>query len=196
MSNTRKAKTNYTKNDLTKAEAIKLAPSKPVPQSAAPKTITTSQPQPTAKSASTPIAVKPTPASTLAPVTRATPVTPPAPKPAPVQAAAPAPAPVANAPKPVAPSAPEKPRTSHVSLELVRPEAKKVCVAGSFNGWKPDSLPLVRQGNGHWVGDLTVNPGKYEYLFVVDGQWMPDPNAKESVQNPFGGKNSILTVSA
>jgi hypothetical protein len=29
----------------------------------------------------------------------------------------------------------------------------------------------------------------------VDGQWLPDPNAKESVENPFGGRNSVLTVS-
>jgi len=40
-----------------------------------------------------------------------------------------------------------------------------------------------------------VNPGRYEYLFVVDGQWLPDPNAKESVANPFGGRNSVLRVS-
>jgi hypothetical protein len=29
----------------------------------------------------------------------------------------------------------------------------------------------------------------------VDGQWLPDPNAKESVENPFGGRNSVLVVS-
>jgi hypothetical protein len=69
-------------------------------------------------------------------------------------------------------------------------------VAGSFNDWTPEKAPLVPIGNGRWVGDLTVKPGRYEYLFVVDGQWLPDPNAKESVQNPFGGKNSILGVSA
>jgi 1,4-alpha-glucan branching enzyme len=84
---------------------------------------------------------------------------------------------------------------ARVSLELLKPDAKKVCVAGSFNGWKPEQTPLMPLGNGRWVGDLAVNPGKYEYLFVVDGQWVPDPNAKESVQNPFGGKNSVLTVS-
>jgi hypothetical protein len=42
---------------------------------------------------------------------------------------------------------------------------------------------------------LAVEAGRYEYMFVVDGQWLPDPNAKESVQNPFGGKNSLLVVS-
>jgi hypothetical protein len=30
----------------------------------------------------------------------------------------------------------------------------------------------------------------------VDGRWMPDPLARESVPNPFGGKNSILTVAS
>jgi hypothetical protein len=83
---------------------------------------------------------------------------------------------------------------SRVCLELIKPDAQKVFVAGSFNGWKPEKTPLVRQGNGSWVGDLTISPGRYEYLFVADGQWLPDPKAKESVQNPYGGKNSVLVV--
>ncbi|HZR15693.1 MAG TPA: glycogen-binding domain-containing protein [Verrucomicrobiae bacterium] len=88
-----------------------------------------------------------------------------------------------------------KPKVETVSFELVRPGAKCVFVAGSFNDWKPESAPLMPKDNGRWVGDLTIKPGKYEYLFVVDGQWMPDPNAKESVQNPFGGRNSVIGVS-
>jgi 1,4-alpha-glucan branching enzyme len=83
-----------------------------------------------------------------------------------------------------------------ITIELLNPAAKQVCVAGSFNEWQPDKTPLKQKGNGRWVGDLTVTPGRHEYLFVVDGQWLPDPNAKESVQNPFGGKNSVLIVSA
>jgi 1,4-alpha-glucan branching enzyme len=90
----------------------------------------------------------------------------------------------------------EFPKTNRISLEFVKPDAKQVCVAGSFNEWKPDTTPLTLKGNGRWVGDLAVKPGRHEYLFVVDGQWMPDPNARETVQNPFGGQNSVLTVSA
>jgi 1,4-alpha-glucan branching enzyme len=98
--------------------------------------------------------------------------------------------PVTTTTVPVAKSA--QPKANRVCLELLKPEAKAVCVAGSFNGWKPESTPLTRTGNGRWVGDLSVQPGRYEYLFVVDGQWMPDPNAKEAVANPFGGTNSVL----
>ncbi len=90
---------------------------------------------------------------------------------------------------------PEAPKSGRVSFEIIQPDAKNVYVAGSFNEWKPEMAPLVPLGNGRWVGDLTLKPGRHEYLFVVDGQWMPDPNAKESVQNPFGGRNSILGVS-
>lgn len=109
-----------------------------------------------------------------------------------IEAAKPTPLPVAAQPPKAGPARSAAPR---VSLELVKPDAKQVCVAGSFNGWKPETTPLVQVGNGHWVGNLAVNPGRYEYLFVVDGQWLPDPNAKETVQNPFGGRNSVLMVS-
>jgi len=105
------------------------------------------------------------------------------------------PEPVKAGPVKIKAAKPEVPKTGRVSFELVKPEAKNVYVAGDFNEWKPERAPLVPTGNGRWVGDLTLKPGRHEYLFVVDGQWMPDPNAKESVQNPFGGRNSILGVS-
>ncbi len=97
---------------------------------------------------------------------------------------------------PVSTTAAAMPKVSNrISLELVKPEAKSVYVAGSFNGWSPEKSPLLNTGNGHWVGNLSVAPGRYEYLFVVDGAWLPDPNARETVANPFGGKNSVLLVS-
>jgi 1,4-alpha-glucan branching enzyme len=96
--------------------------------------------------------------------------------------------------KPVAVKA-ETPRSPRVVLELANPAAKQVYVAGSFNNWQPEQTPLAPAGDGHWKGDLKVQPGRHEYLFVVDGQWLPDPNARESVENPFGGRNSVLTVS-
>lgn len=97
--------------------------------------------------------------------------------------------------KPLEPKA-ETSKCGQVTLELVKPEAKSVYVAGTFNQWRPEQTPLRPAGNGRWVGDLRINPGRYEYLFVVDGQWLPDPNAREMVQNPFGGQNCVLTVSA
>ena len=84
---------------------------------------------------------------------------------------------------------------NRVSLTLVKPGATRVFVAGSFNEWKPERTPLSCAGDGRWVGNLTLPPGRHEYLFVVDGEWVTDPTAAETVENPFGGKNSLLVVS-
>ena len=89
---------------------------------------------------------------------------------------------------------PKQPKQPKIALELLKPGAKQVFVAGSFNEWRPERAPLVQVGNGRWKGELAVAPGRHEYLFVVDGQWVPDPNAKETTQNPYGGKNSVLIV--
>jgi 5'-AMP-activated protein kinase regulatory beta subunit len=92
------------------------------------------------------------------------------------------------------PSITPPPTHRTVHFELHAPGAKEVYLAGSFEGWKPASLPLFRMDNGIWVKELVLEPGEYEYLFVVDGVWTPDP-AAASVPNPFGGHNSRITVS-
>ena len=79
-------------------------------------------------------------------------------------------------------------------LEFQSGEAKTVCIAGSFNDWQPGATPMVALGNGRWVKELTLPPGRYEYRLVVDGNWVDDPNAKETVANPHGGANAVLTI--
>jgi hypothetical protein len=37
--------------------------------------------------------------------------------------------------------------------------------------------------------------GRSEYPFVVDGQWIEDPQAKQRAANPHGGFHSVLDVS-
>ena len=81
-------------------------------------------------------------------------------------------------------------------LGLAQPEAKAVCVAGSFNGWRPAVSPMIHLGNGHWAKVLSLPPGRYEYRFVVDGQWVDDPAAKVFVPNPYGSQNAVLMVSS
>jgi 1,4-alpha-glucan branching enzyme len=94
-----------------------------------------------------------------------------------------------EAPKPVVAAALAPPK---VRLELSKPGAQSVAIAGSFNSWQPEQAKTT--GNGGWVKELTIAPGRYEYMFVVDGQWMADPNAKEFAPNPFGGQNSVLVI--
>jgi 1,4-alpha-glucan branching enzyme len=83
-----------------------------------------------------------------------------------------------------------------VRFEFTHPTATTVCIAGTFNQWQPEAKTLHPAGGGRWWKETALAPGTYEYCLVVDGQWMPDPLAKETVPNPFGGRNSILKVAS
>ena len=50
--------------------------------------------------------------------------------------------------------------------------------------------------DGRWLKETVLPPGTYEYCLVVDGEWMPDPRARESVPNLFGGRDSLLKVAS
>jgi 1,4-alpha-glucan branching enzyme len=83
-----------------------------------------------------------------------------------------------------------------VCFEFTDPTAATVCLAGTFNHRKPECKILHSSGTGRWWQDMALAPGAYEYCLVVDGRWMPDPLARETVPNPFGGKNSVLRVAS
>ncbi|MBI4662379.1 MAG: glycoside hydrolase [Verrucomicrobia bacterium] len=92
-----------------------------------------------------------------------------------------------------------EPADREPGLQLVRfgfqhPTATAVCIAGTFNDWRPNVTPMIPHGAGRWLKVVALPPGTYEYCLVVDGQWMPDPVAKDNVPNPFGGMNSLLPV--
>ena len=87
----------------------------------------------------------------------------------------------------------EKPREKTVEFRLSMPQARTVCVVGTFNDWDTKRTPMQKDGTG-WKANIPLAPGRYEYRFVADGQWLSDPNAKESVGNDFGSTNSVLVV--
>lgn len=83
-----------------------------------------------------------------------------------------------------------------VRFEFTHPTAATVCVAGTFNNWHAEAKTMHALGGGRWLKETVLPPGTYEYCLVVDGQWIADPLAKETVANPYGGHNSLLTVAA
>lgn len=85
---------------------------------------------------------------------------------------------------------------SPVRFEYSNRMATTVFIAGTFNEWQPTAKAMHHTGDGHWLKDTVLNPGTYEYCLVVDGRWIPDPAANETVPNPFGGMNSVLRVAS
>ena len=82
-----------------------------------------------------------------------------------------------------------------IRFEFRNPSAGSVYVAGTFNKWRPMATPLTRGYGGHWGKFTALRAGTYEYCLVVDEDWILDPLNEASVTNPFGGRNSVLTVS-
>ena len=105
-----------------------------------------------------------------------------------------------NQTKNAAPRSPERgqekardTRQKQIEFRCTLPQARSVAVAGTFNNWDQHKTPMQKEGNG-WKAKVSLSPGRYEYRFVADGQWVSDPNARESVRNDYGSTNSVLVV--
>lgn len=71
--------------------------------------------------------------------------------------------------------------------------AKKVFLAGSFNNWEPQTIPLTKSSDG-WIGTIPLPPGKHYYKFVVDGEWILDPHNDLKQKDRHGIFNSVMIV--
>lgn len=72
--------------------------------------------------------------------------------------------------------------------------ARTICVAADFNDWSTTSDCMSRE-HDLWVLRTLLAPGRYRYMFVVDGRrWLEDPEALFSEDSGFGQRNSILLV--
>ncbi|MCK5833375.1 glycogen-binding domain-containing protein, partial [bacterium] len=81
-----------------------------------------------------------------------------------------------------------------VVLEYYNPSARSVSVAGSFNNWSSNADPFDTDGEGNWSITLELDPGKYEYKFVVDDSWQPDSDNPRSESDGYGGINSVIEI--
>lgn len=69
-----------------------------------------------------------------------------------------------------------------------------VYLAGEFNGWSQRATPMVDEdGDGLWRTWYPLRAGRsYQYKFVVDGQWITDPNAPQTDSSNYN--NGVVFV--
>ena len=72
--------------------------------------------------------------------------------------------------------------------------ANSISVAGTFNNWTPGVLELRKDLVGIWRGSLRLKPGTYQYRYCVDGKWVNDPCARNTVLYEFGTYYTVLEV--
>ncbi|MBN2736482.1 MAG: isoamylase early set domain-containing protein [Spirochaetales bacterium] len=74
------------------------------------------------------------------------------------------------------------------------PQARQVSLVGDFNGWDLESHSL-EENQGIWKINIRLKPGSYAYNFVINGdEWKTDPSNLLTVDDGFGGQNSLLVV--
>ena len=103
---------------------------------------------------------------------------------------------------------PPYPVTDGILFQYDAPSARQVNLAGNFpdNEWLRygNKIDIMHDdgkngdkiaGDGIWSIVKQLVPGRYEYKYVVDrNSWIEDPNAIETIDDGYGGNNSVLIV--
>jgi hypothetical protein len=66
--------------------------------------------------------------------------------------------------------------------------ARRIMLSGNFNSWSTLSGPMTKTDTG-WIRDVRLEPGIYEYKFIIDGRWTNDIN--NNLRHPEAENNSI-----
>ncbi len=80
-----------------------------------------------------------------------------------------------------------------VVFRFEAPQAERVQLVGDFNAWILEGSEMTKT-DGVWTQVLPLEPGRYRYRYVVDGQWCSDPQNADVEPSPYGGDDSICVV--
>jgi len=93
----------------------------------------------------------------------------------------------------------EKKPSCRVTFKLTKVDAgnaSRVNLAGDFNDWDRESIPMKMLKNGDFSVSLDLEKGKeYEFRYLIDGSaWINDNEADNYVSNEFFSENSVVAV--
>lgn len=71
--------------------------------------------------------------------------------------------------------------------------ATEVILTGSFNNWDEKQLKMTKTGKG-WIQTMILPGGKHHYKFIIDGEWMVDPDNSVMEYDGAGNINSVCMV--
>ena len=76
------------------------------------------------------------------------------------------------------------------------PCAKEVYLYGDFNNWDIEAGTMEKLKNGTFKALLEMpKDATYEFKYVVDGEFVNEPEADSQVWNDFAGaENSVLSL--
>jgi 1,4-alpha-glucan branching enzyme len=80
-----------------------------------------------------------------------------------------------------------------VEFRFYHPGANQVHLAGDFNHWRKDELPMVRSDGGYWVARMRLPSGEFKFRYCADGEWFTD-YAAFGVEPGRFGLDSVVRI--
>lgn len=81
-----------------------------------------------------------------------------------------------------------------VTFVLYEPRASKIEIAGTFTNWQRVPMYRNRTDPGMWGARLDLPPGLHQYKYIIDDEWLPDPENVFPIKDPDGNINSSFAV--
>jgi 1,4-alpha-glucan branching enzyme len=83
-----------------------------------------------------------------------------------------------------------------VTFSILAQETNTASVVGDFNNWDQKAGALSKLKNGTFKGVFELNKdASYEFKYLVDGNFVNEPEADSFVWNEFAGaENSVVSV--
>jgi 1,4-alpha-glucan branching enzyme len=85
--------------------------------------------------------------------------------------------------------------TFKIGIDVV-PKAAKVNLAGEFNNWNTNDIPMKKLKNGDFSVTINLEAGReYQFKYVVDSFiWLNEIEADKYITNEFLNENSVVIV--
>jgi hypothetical protein len=88
------------------------------------------------------------------------------------------------------------PVPGHVRVVFELPSciwADRIFLSGDFNNWRAGDIQLQQDRSGIWRAVLDLHVGRrYEFRYLIDGEWRTDFHADGQADNTFGSQNSLV----
>lgn len=90
----------------------------------------------------------------------------------------------------------EKQRDGKITVTFFygNPRATEVLLAGSFTSWQSAAIPMEKRADGFYATVTADEKDTLVYKFISDGSWTQDLRAPDSVDDGFGGYNSLVDI--
>lgn len=74
--------------------------------------------------------------------------------------------------------------------------ADRIFVTGDFNEWTRSATPMRQGRDGVWRATVELASGqRFQFRYLIDGQWQTDWHADGFVVNSYGSENSLVDTS-